>query len=191
LKDDGLTPLKRTPVKGPATFARLVSVKVCGCEEVPWVWVPKLRLGEDSEKKIPLPVSVTVWGLPGALSETVRVPVWVPPALGLKATEMVQCAAGARLVSQVFLARNCALAAMEEVVRVAVPVLVRVTVWMGLVVGTAWLAKVRAEDDREAMAPAMPVPVRAIICGLPTALSVMVTVAERGPGAVGAKTVFT
>jgi hypothetical protein len=105
-----------------------VSVKVCGWEEVPWVCVPKARLGAESEKKTPVPLRVTVWGLPGALSEIVRVPVWVPPAPGLKATEMVQFAAGARLVPQVFLARNCALVAIEDIVRVAVPVLVRVTV---------------------------------------------------------------
>jgi hypothetical protein len=62
---------------------------------------------------------------------------------------------------------------------------------MGLVVGTVWLAKVRVDVESEATAPAIPVPVRAIMCGLPTALSVIAMVAARGPVAVGVNTAET
>jgi hypothetical protein len=66
------------------------------------------------------------------------------------------------------------------------PVLPRVTVRGALVVVRDWLPKARLVGDRPATAavPA-PVPVRVIICGLPGALSVMFTAAERLPAELG------
>src|SRR3989454_10060903 len=75
------------------------------------------------------------------------------------------------------------------VVRVglAVPPLVRVTVWARLlVVPTRWLPKATLFADN-VTAGAMPVPVRVIVCGLPEASSTMFSVALRIPVASGVK----
>ena len=56
-----------------------------------------------------------------------------------------------------------------------------------LVVLTSWVAKVRLLVDRVALGPEKnPVPLKAMDCGLPAVLSVMVTEAVRGPLSVGA-----
>src|SRR5574337_64510 len=69
----------------------------------------------------------------------------------------------------------------------ALPVLVSVTDCAALVVFTVWLANVRPAADRltAGAGTAVPVPVRVNECGLPAALSVMVTAAVRVPVAVG------
>src|SRR5947209_2807696 len=70
---------------------------------------------------------------------------------------------------------------------VAVPPLVRVTVWARLlVVPTRWLPKATVFADN-VTAGAMPVPVRVIVCGLPGASSTMFSVALRIPVASGVK----
>jgi hypothetical protein len=68
--------------------------------------------------------------------------------------------------------------------RVALPVLLKVTGCTPLVVPSVWLPKIRLVAVRLTALP-LPVPVRITVCGLPAALSVMVTVAVRVPGAVG------
>src|SRR5208337_5382639 len=73
---------------------------------------------------------------------------------------------------------------MLAMLKAAFPVLLRVTLWAVLVVPTFWLLKVRLVTERLAVAPA-PVPVRVIVCGLPAALSEMLTAAVRVPVAVG------
>ena len=68
--------------------------------------------------------------------------------------------------------------------KAALPVLLRVRVWAALVVPTDWLAKVRLVGERLTTAAA-PVPERLTVCGLPLALSVMLTEAVRLPLAEG------
>ena len=67
--------------------------------------------------------------------------------------------------------------------KAASPVLLKVTLSAALVVPTFWLPNVRLVTERLAVA-AVPVPVRLTVC-LPAALSEMLTVAVRVPGAVG------
>ena len=61
--------------------------------------------------------------------------------------------------------------------KAALPVLLRVTVWAALVVPTDWLPKARLVGERPstgaAAAVSVPVPERVTFCGLPRALSVM------------------
>ena len=64
--------------------------------------------------------------------------------------------------------------------------MLNVTLWAALVVPTSWLANVRLAGDRPA-AGAIPLPLRAAVCGLPLALSAMVTEAVRVPVAEGVK----
>ena len=91
----------------------------------------KLALGAT-----PVPVRATVWGLPVALSVTVMVPGWLPVAVGVKVTVMVQLAPAATDVPQVLVWAYGALAAMLVRLSAAVPVLVSVTVCAALVVFT-------------------------------------------------------
>ena len=74
----------------------------------------------------PVPVRAMVCGLPVALSVTVIVPGWLPTAVGVNVTLMVQFALAATEAPQVFVCVYFALAAMLVMVSAAAPVLVRV-----------------------------------------------------------------
>src|SRR3990172_8906861 len=76
-------------------------------------------------------------------------------------------------------------------VRGAVPALVRVTVWAGLVVQTSWSAKLRLVGARPTAGAAgsTPVPERGTVWGLSGASSVTVRLPLWGPGAVGVKVI--
>src|SRR3989475_471939 len=76
--------------------------------------------------------------------------------------------------------------AMLVMLRVAVPLLVRVTVCAGLVVLRRWSPKARLVGAK-VTAGAMPIPASDTDCGLLAASSVMVTVAVRAPVAAGVK----
>ena len=84
----------------------------------------------------PVPVRLTVCGLPVALSVTVIVPGWLPVAVGVKMTLMEQLAPAAKEAPQVLVWAYGALAAMLVMFRAAVPELVRVTDCAALVVFT-------------------------------------------------------
>ena len=75
----------------------------------------------------PVPVRLTVWGLPVALSVTVIVPGRLPTAVGVKVTLMEQLAPAAREAPQVLVWEYGALATMVVMFRAAVPELVSVT----------------------------------------------------------------
>jgi hypothetical protein len=75
---------------------------------------------------------------------------------------------------------------MLVMLKLAFPVLFTVTDCAPLVEATFWLLKVRLGGVTPAKG-AVPVPARITVCGLPVALSVMVTEAERDPKAVGVK----
>ena len=82
-----------------------------------------------------------------AESVIVIVPFTVPLVPGVKATEIVQLAPAATLVLQLLLSEKLALAFMLVIARLAVPVLVSVMVWAGLVVLRVCVAKVRLVGD--------------------------------------------
>ena len=71
-------------------------------------------------------------------------------------------------------------------VKVELPVLDKITGWGLLDVPTIWPEKVSESAERLAAGP-MPVPWRLISCGLSGALSEIVSVPSREPGAAGAK----
>jgi hypothetical protein len=86
---------------------------------------------------LPVPVRLDVWGLPIALSATLKIPVLVPVAVGVNTTLIVHIALAARLVEQVV-----AETLKSPVVEIVMPVsataclLVRVSVFAGLLVPT-------------------------------------------------------
>jgi hypothetical protein len=75
----------------------------------------------------PVPVRLTVCVAGLALSVMVTAPVLVPMAVGLKVTLRVQLALAARLAPQLLVWEKSPLAVMLVMLRVALPVLLRVT----------------------------------------------------------------
>jgi hypothetical protein len=75
----------------------------------------------------PVPVKLTVCVAGLALSVMVTAPVLVPVAVGLKVTLRVQLALAATLEPQVLVWEKSPLAVMLAMLRVAFPVLLRVT----------------------------------------------------------------
>jgi hypothetical protein len=76
------------------------------------------------------------------------------------------------------------------IVKVAVPVLLRVKLSGELPVAAGWLGKVKLVGERPARG-AVPVPVTLTVCGLFVALSVKVKVAVRLPAVVGVNVKLT
>jgi hypothetical protein len=147
----------------------------------------KLKLGLESETAgaTPVPESVTVCGLPLALSVTVNDALTGPRDEGVNVTLIGQLAPAARPVPQLFVCEKLlCVVAMLEMVRGAVPVLLRVTCWVELGVPTFWLPKLRLVCEKLTMG-ATPVPVSETLSGLSLALSVTVSDAVTVPGDEG------
>jgi hypothetical protein len=89
----------------------------------------------------------------------VRVPVLVPLAVGVKVTLRVQEALAATLEPQVLVSEKSPLVLMPLMLRVALPVLLRVTFCGLLLVPTACAENVNEVGER-LTAGAVPVPVR-------------------------------
>jgi hypothetical protein len=120
--------------------------------------------------------------------------VRAPATVGVNVTLIVQLPlfAATELAQVLLCAKSPLLApvtAMPVRFSTALPVLVSVTVCEPLVVFNVWLANVRLELDRLTTGAAAfaPVPVIVIVCGVPVALSLMVTAPVRAPVAVGVK----
>ncbi len=97
----------------------------------------------DKTKSSPLPVTVTVCGLPSALSVMATFPALGPLAVGLKATWTVQLALIGTSEPQLLVWEESPLASMLAMLRVSFPVLVRVTNFAELVVPTVWMEKAK------------------------------------------------
>jgi hypothetical protein len=82
----------------------LVKVTAWAALVVPTCWLVKVRLVgvRFTAGATPVPVKLAVCGLPLALSETVMAPVRVPTVVGVKVTLIVQLAAAASEVPQLF-----------------------------------------------------------------------------------------
>ena len=93
------------------------------------------------------------------MSVTVIEPGREPVAVGVKVTLIVQDALAARLVLQVLVCAKSPLDVMLEIVRVALPRLLRVTLWGLLPVPTTCEENVKEVGERLA-AGAVPVPAR-------------------------------
>src|ERR1019366_7834109 len=102
----------------------------------PTAWLPKLSLvGEKLTvvaALVPVPVRVTVWGLPVALSVRARAAVRVPLAVAVKVTLMVQLAPAATELPQLLVcAKSLGLvptSAMLVMLKAELPVLFSVRV---------------------------------------------------------------
>lgn len=110
-------------------FPVLVSVTFCEALVEPSTWFPKLSVPGDAIAigVPPWPLSVTVWGLPLALSVMVRVPLILPLVAGAKLTLIVQLAPPSREDPQLSVSENCWLAVMPAMERAKAPEFVSVT----------------------------------------------------------------
>ena len=85
---------------------------------------------------VPLPLRVTVWGLPVALSVTARVPLRLPTLVGLKVIEILQPAPGCTELAQLLVWGKSTLVLILGMVKRSNPVFVSFTICAGLVVPT-------------------------------------------------------
>jgi hypothetical protein len=166
------------------TFLR---VTVFAALVVPTFTEPKLRLVGVSSAVVPVPLSGTCCGLPLALSVTVKFALRAPVADGLNVRLTVQLAAAARELPQVVAvsgksAASAPVTAILLMVSAVVPTLVSVTFLTALVKPTANAPKPRGVGESLAV---VPIPLSGTCCGLPAALSVMLTAALRAPVADG------
>ena len=105
LKSEELGPLRETEETCSGAVPELMTMSVWAIPDVPWVIVGKD--GAAGEKEIagvgatPVPFSVEVCGLPGALSATCTVAENVPGPDGIKLMLTVQLALGASVDAQV------------------------------------------------------------------------------------------
>jgi hypothetical protein len=139
-KAAAFTPLTVMPVMVSGALPALERATVCVALVVLMIWLPKLtgvgaRLACGA---VPVPVRVTVWGVPVALSATESVALWAPAAVGAKATVMAQLPPAASDDPQALVCVNAAALAPVRVTpvieSVALPGLESMTVCVALVV---------------------------------------------------------
>src|SRR5439155_22679392 len=110
-----------------------------------------------------------------------------PPTTGAKVTLIMQTAPAAKELPQLFVSPKSALAETPDMLSGPLPVFWSATSCAGLVVPTNWASKVSLDGARLTTGPGgVPVPESGTLCGLPEALSVMVSVPVRDPMAEGA-----
>lgn len=175
-----------------ATLPVLVTVTDWLALTVSRTWLPKER--EEGERltasvPAPVPLKLIVWGLPLALSAMLTDALREPTAVGVNVTLRAQLAPDATLLPQLFVweksAESVPVRPRLVMLRVAVPVFESVTLCGALVVPTFCWPNVRLEGERLTTGAATPVPVKPTVCGLPLALSLIVSVALREPAAAG------
>jgi hypothetical protein len=133
----------------------------------------------------PVPDRPTVCGLLLPLSVTVSVPVREPTLVGVKVTLIVHRTPAATELPQVFVWAKSPTTETPVIASAVVRLLASVTESGLLVVPTVRLVNVSLLVDK--VTALMPVPTRAMVCGLLLALSVMVTAPLYAPVAVGLK----
>src|SRR5580704_9402542 len=110
------------------------------------------------EDVVPVPVSATVSGLPGALLFTDSVPVAAPLAVGENDTLTVQEALAASDRPQLFDSLNGPVAPIEDIDTALVPGFVTVTDWAELVEPTLVLANETLDGEAVRALPVVVVP---------------------------------
>ena len=171
------------PVMTNGALPVLVSVTVCAALVVPTPWeVANVKLAGERLAMgavTPVPFSAITCGVLPALSAMLTEPTELPAAVGEKVTLMVQIPPAIRDAPQVLVCAKGAVAAIEVRVRVAVPLLVSVTVCAALVEFTICEPKLRALAESVTAGAPSPTPARGttwVLAGAPLLLSVTVRV---------------
>ena len=193
-KSDGLAPEIPTLEITRFPLPVLVMVIASGLLVVPWIWLPNASdVGfTPGSGLVPLPLRGTLLGLPVALSKMFNVAERAPLAAGLKVTPIWALVFGATVMGSAAEKAKSPGLVPDNVkllmTRFALPVFCTVRVAAGLVAFTAWSPKLML--DGLTLAAGLgdtPVPDRVMKCGLVALLSLMIIVAERGPGPAGVK----
>jgi hypothetical protein len=142
----------------------LVSLTACVGLFAPTVCEPKLKLGTDQVAigAVPVPLKVTTWGLPGALSVICIVAVLAPTASGVNAGPTTQLPPAGKLLphgldrveSGEKSSRSAPTTIILVKVRVAEPLLVTVTAFTALLVPTVCFPKLTLVVERVTVWPA-------------------------------------
>jgi hypothetical protein len=138
------------PVNPPNPLEERVKIAGCPAETVTEVAEP---VGVTIVKSSPVPLNATLCEPLTALSEILRLPVLMPPTVGLKVTEMEHLAPALTVPPHVFDWEKSPLVEMLEIASDALPTFVSVTVCAELVVSTSCDAKVSDWGDKLTAAP--------------------------------------
>jgi hypothetical protein len=154
-----------------------------------------VRLVDESVKRLlPVPVSVIACEPPEALSVIVTAPEREPLAVGVNVMLMAQLVLGLRTADgmlvampQVFVSAKSPEAVIAVIVIATLLPFTTCTVCAGLVDPTGRLGKIKLLGISVSTPPPAdtPLPVTVMTCGLPAALSVIVTCSVVGPITVG------
>ena len=174
-----------------------VTVSVRAALVVAGGWLGKLNPEAErpTTTSVPVPLKVTVCGLPLALSVKTSEALKLPVVAGVNVTLTAQVMVGATVAPvqvSALLAKSLGFVppiAAVEMFRLLVPVLVTVTVWAVLVVLASWV-KVKPGAEK-LTAGAVPVPLKVTVCGLPLALSVKTSEALKLPVVAGVNVTLT
>ena len=177
-----------------ATLPVLVIVTYCDAPDVPTASVPNDKFVAESVTgatgATPVPLNAMLCGDPLALSVIVIAAVCTPVAVGAKCPWIEQFAPTATLAPHVFANTNeDALAPVTPMLVIdsaVVPVFVSVTYCDPLISFTVTEPNDKLVVDK-VTGGTKPVPLNAMLCGDPAALSVIVTAAVKAPLIVGAK----
>jgi hypothetical protein len=129
-----LAPVTEMFVKVKLTLPVLVRVTDWEGLARPTDWLPKVRFGGEmlTPAPAPMPLRLTLWGLPVALSVRVTAAVRVPPAAGVKITLILQLAPAATLEPQLLVSAKSPVllpeTAMLVTLKAALPELVKAIV---------------------------------------------------------------
>ena len=107
-----------------------VKVTVCRVLVVSTFWLAKVsEAGENVTVAAadPVPLRLTVWGLPATLSLMLIVPVSVPVVAGVNVTLIVHVAPDTTEVPQLFVSPKLPVALIDVIASVTLPVFVSVT----------------------------------------------------------------
>jgi len=186
-------PVKLKDFADIATEPVLVSVRVCAAEVVPTLVVANVKLTGDSDTVgclAPVPFRAMVCGESEELSVAMRLAVCVPVVAGLNATESVQLAPAASVVTHVFAVSSKSFAPLPEnrydfTVTVLVPMFFTVSTCAGETEPTGVGGKVSELAEKASVGGETPVPFSAIVCGEPGPLSVATRLVLRVPMIAG------
>lgn len=160
-----LVPVKAVLLITSAAVPVLLSVTVWTALAAPTSTVPNARLVElrlTTGAETPVPLRLTLCGLPAALSATVSLALIAPAAVGAKVTEIVQLALALRLLPHVVVVPKSRglvpVVVMLLIFRVAFPLLVSVTVFAALVVFTVSLPKAMVSGLKDTPGFEVPLP---------------------------------
>jgi hypothetical protein len=161
----------------------LVKLNACLTDAVPMFWLAKFKdavfkVSAGAVAAVAVPVNAIERGLPALSVMTTEADI-APAAMGLKVTNIAHRWPTASDGTQAFCSVKSSVCdparAMEDIKRGAVPLLIKLVACFTDAVSTCWLAKFKAAElnVNTGAGTAVAVPVNAIDCGEPSALSVM------------------